>query len=103
MFSMLGLYDCAAATNDEAIKEFAAKSLNTLKVLLPYYDMGSISAYDLSYITIPKDRRGKRSRPHISWPYHGIHVELLWALYNLTGDPALKETADRWVSYIKNS
>jgi hypothetical protein len=101
MFSMLGLYDYAAATNDEAVKEFAAKCLDTLKIILPYYDMGSISAYDLSYITIPKNRKGHRSRPHISWPYHAIHVELLWALYNLTGDPVLKETADRWVSYIE--
>ena len=101
MFSMLGLYDYAAITHDAATQEIAQQSLNTLKVLLPYYDMGSISAYDLSYITIPTGRNGKRSRPHVSPEYHAVHISLLWALYSLTAEPALKETAERWASYFE--
>lgn len=101
MFSMLGLHDFAAVAHDTAIQELAQQSSRTLKVLLPYYDMGSISAYDLSYITVPVGRNGKRSRPHVSPEYHAVHISLLWALYKLTADPALKETAERWTSYFE--
>jgi hypothetical protein len=101
MFSMLGLYDYAAVSKDKKTKRVAARLLVTLKTLLPYYDMGSFSAYDLSYITIPVGRDGKRSRPHIAPAYHAVHLRLLWALYKVTSDPALKETAERWTSYIE--
>lgn len=100
MFSMLGLYDYVAVTKDKKIAKFAEKSLHTLKVLLPYYDMGSFSAYDLSYITVPTNRTGTRSRPHIAPAYHAVHLRLLWALFKLSSDPVLKETAERWTSYV---
>lgn len=100
MFSLLGLYDWAAVTKDANLHDFADKSLETLKILLPYYDMGSISAYDLSFITVPVSRRETRSRPEIDPSYHRVHIELLWALHNLTSDPALKEVALRWTSYV---
>lgn len=99
MFSILGLYDWALITGSGEARRHAEEAIKTLKILLPYYDLGVVSAYDLSYITIPKLRNGNRRTPHVGNGYHTVHIELLWALHKLTGEPMLLEYADRWVSY----
>ncbi|MDR7028994.1 hypothetical protein J2X00_002356 [Rhizobium rosettiformans] len=100
MFSLLGLLDWADVTGDLSVRMVAEKAMNTLKIVLPYYDLGVTSAYDLSYITVPTLANGNRRSPHALSAYHVVHIELLWALHSLTGEPMLEEFADRWLSYV---
>lgn len=100
MFTILGLYDWAHATGDEVAQRYAEETIATLKIILPYYDLGVISAYDLSFITVPQMPGGKRRTPHVGPGYHKVHIELLWALHHITGEPMFEEIADRWLSYI---
>ena len=99
MFSILGLFDWAEVTSNAEAKRHASEAIETLKILLPYYDLGVVSAYDLSFITIPELRNGSRRTPHVVNRYHTVHIELLWALHTLTGEPMLSEYAERWLSY----
>ena len=98
MFTMLGLYDWTTlGLEDVSGKQAAAawhESLETLVALLPYYDMGRITAYDLTYLTYP------HREPHIVPKYHGVHGYLLYALVGITGDPRLKAWLDRWDAYL---
>lgn len=91
-FTVLGLYDWRVLAESETAKTLFGKSLQTLLHILPYYDLGAMVAYDLGHMTVPA-RHGK---PHISIPYHPVHIELLWTLGSFTGQKALIETADRW-------
>jgi hypothetical protein len=100
MFSIIGLYDWANVTGSNQAIESASQAISTLKILLPYYDLGTLTSYDLSYITVPKRPSGTKQPPHISFRYHVVHIQQLWALYKLTGDPILKDTADRWYRYM---
>ncbi len=98
MFTMLGTYDWSRLGVANWAERTAARSfettLVTLKRLLPYYDMGRISAYDLSYLTY----RGRQ--PKIAPKYHGVHGYLLHALVSITSDPVLREWEVRWASYF---
>lgn len=98
MFTMLGVYDWSRLGVANWAERAAARSfettLVTLRRLLPYYDMGRISAYDLSYLTYP----GRQ--PHIVAKYHGVHGYLLHALVSITGDPVFREWEVRWASYF---
>lgn len=96
MFALLGLYDWAEQMQSGTARQHFAAGLSSLKLLLPYYDVGGISAYDLGFIT-------HGATPHISPTYHGIHIYLLHALYTITGDQTLKLFANIWASYLKLS
>ncbi len=74
MFALLGLYDLAQVPNAEAAQLFE-KGLATLRAILPLYDLGDGSAYDLGHLTHPP-RRVKADQG-----YHLIHISLLkpWA------------------------
>ncbi len=100
MFAIQGLYDWASVTGSQDAKLQFDKMIETLVLILPRYDIGNFSAYDLSYITMPKTKAGKRRMPHLMARYHAIHIEQLWALHAVTGIPVLKETADRWLGYV---
>ncbi|MDH4992791.1 D-glucuronyl C5-epimerase family protein [Aquamicrobium lusatiense] len=103
MFVIQGVYDWSVLADPESggeAKNLFDKFLETLVILLPYYDLGTFSSYDLSYITLPILPDGLRRKPHIHAAYHAVHIEQLWALYFLTKRPVLKETADRWERYV---
>lgn len=100
MFSIVGLFDWALVTGNSSARDYAERTIKTLKILLPYYDLGVISAYDLSFITLPQMKNGKRRTPHVGNRYHRVHIQLLWALHNLTGEHMLNEFANRWLSYV---
>jgi hypothetical protein len=105
MFVLLGLYDWwKIAGSDEAGRLFSS-GMDTLESILPYYDIETFSTYDLGYIThaLPKSQDGKQPeqvKPHVNASYHAIHIAQLMALYSVTDEEALKEYADRWLSYI---
>jgi len=95
MFTLLGVYDWAKAPASRAPAAAATflQGLNTLDHILPYYDIGGFSAYDMSHIIYHRT-------PHIGVHYHAIHIYLLHALGSITQDPQLSHYEKLWASYV---
>lgn len=98
MYSLIGLYDLSRAVaqqSDADAHRLFKQGMESLKKLLPFYDTGSGSVYDLRHVTL-------RVAPNLArWDYHTVHVyQLLW-LFNIDKDEFLKETAERWTSYAQ--
>lgn len=101
MFTLLGLYDWAEVAGSSEAKASFKEGIEVLDKVLPYYDMGTFSAYDLSYITYSRLPFLIPRPPHLVPRYHAIHIAQLRALWSVTDDKTLKETAERWDSYVK--
>ena len=95
MYTILGLYDWSSVPGQDAEQahQYFDTSLNTLRSILPYYDLGGFTAYDLSHLI-------RKSPPHVGVSYHGVHVFLLHALVSITADEQLKYFETRWASYV---
>ena len=98
IYSLLGLYDLklTAGPQDGAeAAELFDQGMRSLKAMLPLYDSGSGSFYDLRHVTM-------RIAPNLArWDYHTLHVSLLSFLANIDRDPILRTTAVRWEGYTK--
>lgn len=104
MFSLLGLYDWWQVNPKQRVGSHAraAEAFNamirTLVKILPYYDIGGFSAYDLGYIT------HQRELPHIGLLYHAVHIYQLHALASIVEDSYLKNQLTYieriWRSYV---
>lgn len=98
MYTLFGLYDWSKAAPEEFGREEAAeafaKGIKTLSKILPYYDMGTISSYDLGYITYPRGPILVRTY------YHETHVRQLDLLFRLTGIPAFRHFSQKWEGYV---
>lgn len=92
MFSLLGLYDLSRLQSPRA-EELLQDGLRALRVMVPLYDMGDGSSYDLIHLTRPP-----RS-VHRDTGYHLVHITLLNAIGSATGDGDLLWYRDRWNSY----
>lgn len=99
MFTLLGLYDWATEAKSSEAKKIFEEGIETLEKILPYYDLGTFSAYDLSYITHSRLPFLQPRAPHIAPRYHAIHIAQLRALHSVTGSPALRDTAEKWQGY----
>jgi hypothetical protein len=95
MFTLLGLYDWKNIPSVGAPLASIAFSggMDTLRNILPYYDIGGFSAYDMSHITYKR-------QPHIGVHYHAVHIYLLHALGSVTHDPQLSKYEKLWASYV---
>ncbi|MDD2555566.1 MAG: D-glucuronyl C5-epimerase family protein [Syntrophaceticus sp.] len=97
MFSLLGLHDWAQVSSGE-IKELSEQNfesgIETLEKILPYYDIGGFSAYDLGHITY-------KAKPHAIAKYHAIHIYLLHALYTITDNETIHEFEQLWALYVE--
>lgn len=90
IFSWWGLYDYALVDQDnDKIKSALKSSLNVLETLLPKFDNGYWSRYDLA---------GKIASPF----YHNLHIAQMEAMYSLTGDNIFKKYADKWLKEQNN-
>lgn len=91
MFCMVGLYDGAQYFHDELAAKLLDSALRTLETVLPLYDNGRLSVYDLRHLTnpagYPKDMDQK---------YHVIHVKLLTALNQIHPSPVFAYYIDKW-------
>lgn len=84
LFSLLGLYDLAVQTGDRAVFNLFAEGVDGLRHTLPFWDYrGKWSWYGSHGFLCP---------PH----YNKLNGALLTTLSRLSGDPTLKEYADRW-------
>lgn len=95
IFSLFGLYDFGNYFDDDKSNSLFYKGINTLENILPLYDMGNRSAYDLTHITC-------KTYPNIArWAYHNTHVLQLKALSLINGSKVIKEFYERWRLYQK--
>lgn len=103
MFALLGLYDWSKlptgiAADQSMSADYFERGVKTLERILPYYDMGGMTAYDLTHFTLNNERN-----LYLSASYHSVHVYQLYAIYSLTKSKVLKETADIWASYLDDA
>jgi hypothetical protein len=90
--ALWGIHDHAAATGEASSRELLERSVNGLRMLLPRFDLGFWTRYDLD-----EAWRGI----NVSSPfYHRIHVRQLTIVHRLTGDDLFLETARRWQAYL---
>lgn len=92
IFVLLGLYDWSFSNsrNAEKAKEFFDEAINSLKIVIPLYDMNGGSTYDLGHITY------KKNTPHYMGDYHAIHIAQCYILYHITGEKIFNEYFERW-------
>ena len=101
MYSLIGLYDLSSAKGApaearEEAKELFDQGIVSLKALLPLYDNGKGSNYDLQHV-VKKVRGPNRAR----WDYHTVHIQQLNLFKSVfPNEPIFAEFAARWTGYL---
>jgi hypothetical protein len=99
MFTLIGLYDWSKVISDtdygqkEAARMFK-NGISSLTVVLPMYDVGGFSSYDLSGKTM-------KQSAHVVENYHAVHIYQLYGLYTITKNPILLKYHKLWATYVK--
>ncbi|XP_037090364.1 D-glucuronyl C5-epimerase B-like [Pollicipes pollicipes] len=97
IYSLMGLYDLWRTEGEggEAGRLYAA-GLTSLRALLPLFDTGSGTLYDLRHVT-------GGGPPNLArWDYHVTHVNQLLVLATMEREHTLfAELADRWTAYMR--
>lgn len=99
MFTLLGLYDWSQLANSSEAARLFERGIETLGRILPYYDLGKITSYDLSHVTHAGQPFQIQRKPHVVARYHAVHVNQLRALHSVTGSAPLDEFAKKWSAY----
>lgn len=121
IYSLLGLYDLSIigpADNKgtmEAVVLFR-QGMISLKKLLPLFDTGSGTYYDLRHFTLGKCNYYTQlifdlfnicgvsisgGVPNLArWDYHATHVAQLLLLSTIDDDPLISQTGNRWKEYM---
>ena len=92
MFSLFGLYDlsCTESEKSELAKQLFHDGIHTLETVLPMYEGGYCSRYDLSHITAAP--KSGLKNPF----YHPIHVNQLVALQSIHHSPVFEYYIKEW-------
>lgn len=95
-YALLGLYDWSTIESPShgQCKEMFDKGIITLKKLLPYYDIGGFTTYDLSYLIY------NNRCPHVVPHYHSIHIMFNKVFYEITHDEEFFRLYKKWISYV---
>ncbi|CAG9830726.1 unnamed protein product [Diabrotica balteata] len=97
IYSLLGLYDLITIAPHREAQEAEIlynEGMISLKNMLPLFDMGSVTSYDLRHFTIS-------TAPNLArWDYHATHVNQLLLLSTIENEPLYKVTAERWIGYM---
>ena len=72
---------------------YYTEGIKSLKIVLPYYDYGGFSTYDLYYLTA-------NTKPTPAGYYHKIHINLLEAFYSITKDEFFMNIRNQWADYV---
>ena len=98
MFAMAGLYEAWTYLDDAQARyelENPDRGLAALKALLPYYDTGTWSTYNLQrFDATVNGTLAKRS-------YHDLHIRQLQWFTKVTNDPFYRSYADRFQGYVE--
>ncbi len=95
-FSLCGLHDyIRAGENPQKAQKLFQQGVNTLKYVLPLYDLG----YWIRYNYCRQAFYPKIDPATIG--YLRLVINQLWLFYQLTGEPVFKQFATKWQSYDK--
>jgi len=96
LFDLVGLYDWSGVNDsDDArlARDLFDCGIASTIYLLPYHEIGGISAYDLGHII-------EGGAPNVPPRYHAIHIRLLNALNSVAPHPELAFWRDKWMSQV---
>ena len=96
MFAMAGLYEAWTYLGDQKAKsalDRADRGYAALRALLPYYDTGSWSTYNLERMDAKVN--GWRAKRH----YHELHIRQLRWFAKITNDAFFESYANRFLGY----
>lgn len=110
IYSLFGLFDAKSmllkrkssdsgwTTEDEAALNLSINLYNdgmkSLKAMLPLYDSGSRTFYDLRHLEL-------KTQPNIArWDYHSTHLSQLALLSSMDDDPIFPRYFDFWKGYM---
>ena len=99
MFSLLGLYDLqyVSVKLQAHVSQLFKEGLESLAAMLPLYDSGHATFYDLRHFTM-------KTAPMVArWDYHATHINQLLHLHTIASNYTIfKETVKRWRGYMVN-
>jgi heparosan-N-sulfate-glucuronate 5-epimerase len=98
IYALLGVYEwwqLDPVGNADAGVYFN-RVLDSIRHLLPYYDIDGWTTYDLAHIT-----DGTPLGSGINPSYQRDDIGLMYALWTITGDPEFRYYFDRWRSYVR--
>ncbi len=93
IFSLFGVYDLVLLNNNEKAKNIFDNGVDSLKKILPYFDVNYWTRYYL--YDYPQ-------KYYSSFTYHILVAEQLKAMYYLTGENQFQVYSEKWFSYSKN-
>ncbi|NXI00356.1 GLCE epimerase, partial [Pachycephala philippinensis] len=98
MYSLIGLYDLKETAGEKLGREarlLYERGMASLKAMLPLYDTGSGTIYDLRHFMLG-------TAPNLArWDYHTTHINQLQLLSTIDDAPIFKEFVKRWKSYLR--
>ncbi|XP_075714470.1 D-glucuronyl C5-epimerase [Rhinoderma darwinii] len=98
IYALLGLYDLKETAGEKEGKEarlLYERGMESLRAMLPLYDTGSGTIYDLRHFMLG-------TAPNLArWDYHTTHINQLQLLASMDGSPIFRDFIRRWKSYLK--
>ncbi|OQR66743.1 D-glucuronyl C5-epimerase-like [Tropilaelaps mercedesae] len=95
VYSLFGIYDVYKVSNDSGARALFLDGFASLKHMLPLFDTGAGSVYDLRHFSIPS------LAPNLArWDYHTTHISQLLYLNTIMQSNVLETTAQRWIDYL---
>jgi D-glucuronyl C5-epimerase C-terminus len=90
-FAVLGLYDWSEY--DPSVNCTITRLVETIGLLLPYYDMGGFTTENLQHV-------GTELTPEVQPVWHMLNTMLVWALDSLFPSPQLNKAWGAWSGYV---
>ncbi|NXU46257.1 GLCE epimerase, partial [Drymodes brunneopygia] len=98
MYALIGLYDLKETAGEKLGKEarlLYQRGMESLKAMLPLFDTGSGTVYDLRHFMLG-------TAPNLArWDYHTTHINQLQLLSSVDDAPIFREFVKRWKSYLR--
>lgn len=94
LYFLVGCHDYYLYSNEDYFKKLFYDNIEDTINLLPLFDLGNWSSYDLSHIVYKTDIRRCNSN------YHFVHIKLLNYLYIVTKDSTIKFYVDKFTKYL---
>ncbi|XP_060116138.1 D-glucuronyl C5-epimerase [Heteronotia binoei] len=100
VYSLIGLYDLKEVAGEKLGREaklLYERGMESLKAMLPLYDTGSGTIYDLRHFMLG-------TSPNLArWDYHTTHINQLQLLSTIDESAVFREFFKRWKSYLRGS
>jgi hypothetical protein len=97
MFCLLGLYDGHQATGEQQYLDAFEDGITTLEAILPLYDLGHGTSYDLTHLTARLEGPNQARNS-----YHRLHIQLLSTL-DVIVKGRFSRIANRWDNYLRGN